>query len=123
MKPPMIYHFKNRYPLRNYTTEELAELIVDTVLHENMLNKKELLPKVHALVKTMVDLKNVPRNYNAYVSPNKNAARLRTIEQKTLEIKFWRDLVKQLDPDRIQEYYKQHYELMVKYGFKSYDND
>jgi len=103
---------------KNYTIEELSAMIVDTVLEEKILNRQTLLPRVQALVKTMVDLKNVPKNYNAYESKTTAARRLRTIEQKDCELKFWLALVKKMDPDNMEHYYKQSLDHLIEKGFR-----
>jgi len=105
--------------MRNYTVEELAEMIVDSVLSEQFLNKQILVPKVQALIKTMVDLKNVPKNYNSYTSISKEAKRLRTIEQRGKEVKFWMNIVKELDANNMDDYYKRQEEMLIENGFLS----
>lgn len=103
--------------MRNYTMEELSEMIVDTILKEQFLNKKELVPKVLAHIKTLVDLKNIPKDYNEYESQTTRAARLRTIEQKQAEIVYWRDIVKRIDGENIEKYYKDQRDYLANKGF------
>ncbi|MES2004317.1 MAG: hypothetical protein V4450_07335 [Bacteroidota bacterium] len=102
---------------RNYTIDELADMMVDAVLSESILNKQTLVPKVRALIKTMVDLKNTPRNYDAKESKSTAARRLRTIEQKDAEIKFWLKIVRELDGDNIEKHFKQQKAMLVAKGF------
>ena len=107
--------------MRNYTIEELSEMIVEAILSEQFLNKQVLVPKVQALIKTMVDLKNVPKNYNSYTSISREAKRLRTIEQRGKEVKFWMNIVKDLDANNMDNYYKRQEEMLIKNGFLSPD--
>lgn len=105
--------------MRNYTVDELSEMIVDSILQEQFLNKKTLVPKVKALIKTAVDLKNTPKNYNQIASPSKDAKRLRSLEQKDCEIKFWVNIIRGLVPDeQMQKYYLQQEAMLVTKGFK-----
>lgn len=110
---------KNTLKMRNYTIEELSEMIVEAILSEQFLNKQVLVPKVQALIKTMVDLKNVPKNYNSYTSISREAKRLRTIEQRGKETKFWMNIVKGLDGNNMETYYKQQEEMLIENGFLS----
>ena len=103
--------------MRNYTIDELSEMIVDAILSEQFLNKAVLIPKVRALIKTMVDLKNVPKNYNSYTSISREAKRLRTIEQRGKEVKFWMNIVKELDVLNMEAYYKRQEEMLISEGF------
>ena len=103
--------------MRNYTIEELAEIIVESILSEQFLNRKTLVPKVAALIRTTVDLKNTPKNYNAYETKTSQAQRLRTIEQRGLEIRFWHDLVKRIDACNMENHYKQKDAFLAEKGF------
>jgi hypothetical protein len=103
---------------RNYTIEELATMLTEQILNEQFLSKEKLHPIISAFIKAFVDLKNVPKNYNAYESKSKAAARLRTIEQRGAEIKFWLTIVQTLDPDNMQKYFKQQEAMLVAKGFK-----
>ena len=107
--------------MNNYTIEELAEMLVDSILKEPFLNKETLVPVVKAQIKTMVDLKNIPKDYNKQVSPSKDAKRLRTIEQKDCEIQFWHNIVKGLAPEKMPEFYKQQLAMLVTKGFIEVD--
>lgn len=49
--------------------------------------------------------------------PNKSVRRLRTIQQRDIEIKFWKDKVKYLAPNLVCEYYKEIDELLKKEGY------
>lgn len=102
---------------QNYSIDELAELLFKATTEETFLKKEVLIPKYKVLIKQMVDLKNSPKNYNAYESPNTAARRLRTIEQKDQEIIFWRDIVKGLDGENIQKYYAAQEEMLIAKGF------
>lgn len=103
--------------MRNYDLDQLAEMLVDAFLSETHLNKQVLVPKCRALIRTMVDLKNVPKNYNQYVKPNKNADRLRALEQRGAEIKYWLNIVRTLDPENMQKYYDGSEAMLIEKGF------
>lgn len=105
----------------DYTIEELSEMLVDQILNEQFLSKENLRPKIAAFIKAFVNLKNVPKNYNGYESKTKQAARLRALEQRATEIKFWHNIVQLLDPDNMQKYYKQQDAMLVAKGFKDID--
>lgn len=102
----------------DYTVAELADMLTEQILGEQFLSKEKISPKVEAFIKAFVNLKNVPKNYNAYESKSAQARRLRAIEQKGYEIKFWREIVKELAPNDIDKYYKQHQAMLVSKGFK-----
>ncbi len=104
---------------QNYSMDELAELLVTDILKETFFRKETLLPKVKAWLKHAIDLKNTPKNYNAYESPSKAAIRLRTIEQKNAEIIFWRDIVKELDGRNMQTHYDNQEKMLKEKGFKT----
>lgn len=106
----------------DYTIEELSEMLVDQILKEQFLSKENLRPKIAAFIKAFVNLKNIPKNYNKYESKSKRAARVRTIEKETAEKKFWLNLVRILDPDNMNKYYKQQDAMLVAKGFKDIDN-
>lgn len=74
-------------------------------------------PKVAAFIKAFVNLKKIPTNYNAYESKTKAAKRLRTLEQRDAEIKFWLNIVRILDPENMEKYYKQQKAMLVAKGF------
>lgn len=105
--------------MKNYDLDQLAEMFVDAFLSETHLNKAVLVPKCRALIRTMVDLKNVPKNYNQYVKPNKNADRLRALEQRGIEVKFWLNIVRQLDPNNMEKYYQMSKDHLADKGFNS----
>ena len=102
----------------DYSIEELAEMLIDSILKEQFLSKDNLRPKVEAFIKAFVNLKNVPKNYNAYENKTKRAARIRAIEKTQVEAKFWKDMVLLLDPDNMQKYFKQQKAMLVAKGFK-----
>lgn len=105
----------------DYTIEELSEMLVDQILKEQFLSKENLRPKIAAFIKAFVNLKNIPKNYNAYESNTKRAARVRTIEQKDAEIKYWLSVVRVIDPDNMEKHYKQCGAMLVAKGFKTVD--
>jgi hypothetical protein len=102
---------------QDYTVDQLSEMLIDSILKEQFLNKENLKPKVAAFIKAFVNLKKVPKNYNAYESKSVQAKRLRTIEQRGAEIKFWQSIVHTLDPDNMERYFKQHKAMLVSKGF------
>lgn len=104
--------------MENYSIQQLAEIFVDAILSETFLNKETLTPRIEALIKRFVDLKNIPKNYNDYESKTDRARRVRTIEKRGEEVRFWREQVKILvGEDAIQEYYKKADEHLAEKGF------
>lgn len=102
---------------QNFSMDELAAMLVEEIMAEPILRRDTLLPKIKVWLKGMVDLKNVPKNYNAYESKKKQAIRLRTIEQKDAEIKFWLAIVRNLDKDNIEQHYKDQEQMLRDKGF------
>lgn len=102
---------------QNYSMEDLAELLVKATLEETFLKRETLIPKFKAIIKTMIDLKNVPKNYNSYESKTTQARRLRTIEQKDAEIKFWLRIVKEIDGVNIEKHYRDSQSMLIEKGF------
>lgn len=102
---------------QDISVNELADMFVNSMLEDNILNKADLLVKAKAFFKTFVNLKNIPKDYNRIPDKNEHARRLRTIEKREVEAKFWHNIVKELNPNGMQEYYKQQKEMLVEKGF------
>jgi hypothetical protein len=102
----------------NLSNDELAELFVTSMLEDGVLNKADLLVKAKAWMKSFSVLRSIPKDYNAMPKKNVNAQRLRTIEIKDAEAKFWHNLVKEIDPDNMEKYYKQQRAMRVARGFE-----
>ena len=103
--------------IRNNTVDDLTDMLIEKILQETYLSKEVLNPLVKSFVKAFVDLKNVPTDYNKIESPTLQARRLRTIEQRDIQIKYWIDAVKSLDGDNIKKYYDEQNDLLKKRGF------
>lgn len=103
---------------RNYSIDQLTDQFVSAILAEQFLSKEKLKPIIQSWIKVFVDLKKVPKDYNNIPKKNVHAQRLRTIEQKDAQIKFWLTIVREIDPDNMSKHYKQQEAMLVAKGFK-----
>lgn len=107
---------------RDYSIDDLADMLTTQILQEQFLSKESIRPKVVAFIRAFVNLKNIPKDYNGYVSKSQNAKRLRALEKERAEHHYWRQLVRVLDPDNIDKHYQQCAKMLIAKGFKEDDN-
>lgn len=103
---------------QDLSIEELSEQIADAILADPYFDKPSIKIKLKVLLLGYMKVKNTPKNYNQYVSPKKEAIRLRTIEVRQFQMRYWYELVLKLDPENIEKYYKELDQLMINEGYK-----
>lgn len=96
------YHAASK--VKNTPYETLSKLIIDAIEQEQFFNKETLIPKVRAILKGFSVNINASK-YNRIETPSDAARRLRSLEQKDIEVKYWHDLVKTRCPNEIQRFY------------------
>jgi len=90
---------------KEINTKNLTEIIVKAIIEEPYFNKKELTPKIRALI-SVFRLKLSAINYNAIKNPNETAKLIRSNEIHNLEKDFWKqELKKVVGDEKINEYY------------------
>lgn len=99
------------------SVDELAVDFVDSLLAEKIFDRQKLIDKTRAYMKAFVGLKNIP-NYNKKATPSQDAKRLKCIEEKQVETKFWKDIVMELDAENMQKHYHQLKARLVVMGFE-----
>lgn len=102
----------------NPTFDDFSKLVIDCINDEPFFRKDVLIPKVRALMAGFNVNVNTA-NYNRKESKSDAAKRLRALEQKQHEIKFWLNIVRELSTDEeMEKYYLQQEAMLVTKGFK-----
>lgn len=103
---------------QNPTLDQMSKEIIELINNEQFFRKDVLIPKVRALMAGFnVNLNTA--NYNRKESPSDKAKRLRALEQKQHEIKFWLSIVRELSTEQeMKKYYLQQEAMLVTKGFK-----
>src|ERR1700742_2702205 len=87
--------------------EELASLILDSILAAKTFNMADLMPVVSAHVRHGLRLRDAP-NYEKKESNAKAKQRMRAIEKQAMEKDFWKNVAKSLQSDEeMERHYKQ----------------
>lgn len=103
---------------QNIQLEELSQIIIECINNEPFFRKEILIPKVRALM-VGFNINLNTSNYNRKENKSDAAKRLRALEQKQHEIKFWLDIVKGLsNEEQMNRYYLQQEAMLVTKGFK-----
>lgn len=102
---------------RDYSIDDLADMLTNQILHEQFLSRESVRPKVAAFIRAFVNLKNIPKNYNAYASKTKTAKRLRAVEKEHEEAVYWKNIVRLLDPDNMDKHYEGCTKMLIVKGF------
>jgi len=98
--------------------EEISKLIIDCINNEQFFEKKVLIPKVRAILAGFNVNLNLA-NYSKEESPSDAAKRLRALEQKNHEIKFWLSIIKNISTEeQMSRYYLEQEAMLVSKGFK-----
>jgi len=104
---------------KNIKTEQLAEIIAQSMIEEPFFNKEVVIPKIKALISGFrLTLSTI--NYNAIKNPSQTAKLIRSTELMNLEKVFWQEEVKKIvGEEKIKEYYKAHKEYIKEYYNKN----
>lgn len=101
---------------QDLTYEDLSKLIIEAVEQENFFTKDVLVPKVKAILRGFrVNLNS--SKYKEIDSPSESQKRIRALEKVDHEMKFWRELVRNLDKDNIDSHYSNCDKMCKEYGF------
>lgn len=102
----------------NPSYDEFSNLVIDCINDEPFFRKEVLIPKVRALLAGF-NVNINTSNYNRKETKSDTAKRLRALEQKQQEIKFWLGIVRDLSTDeQMDKYYLQQEAMLVSKGFK-----
>ena len=103
----------------NPSFDEFSRLLIELISDEPFFSKEILVPKVKALLRGFnVNLNTA--NYNRKVNHSKDAKRLRSLEQKQHEVKYWLDIVRALSTDeQMQQYFDEQEQMLKDKGFKN----
>ncbi len=98
--------------------ETLSKQLIKAILEERHFSEDVLVKKVVPFIKAFVKKQDAPSNYNAIPNPNQHAQRLRTIEQKDLELKYWLDVARNvIGHENMKPYYVGQQQLLLDNGF------
>ena len=99
--------------------EELSQIIVTAINDEPFFTKDVLIPKIVAILKGFKASINATK-YNKIESPSDAARRLRAIESTNLEMRFWKEKIKEIlgGEEYIKPLYDELKDLRIKNGFK-----
>lgn len=102
----------------NPAFDEFSKMLVDLINDEPFFQKDVLIPKVRALMAGFNVNVNTA-NYNRKEKPTDAAKRLRALEQRQHEVKFWLNIVRDMSTEeQMKKYYKQQEAMLVAKGFK-----
>lgn len=93
--------------------EELVDIMVKQISDANTPEDREA--KCRKFIKEYIQIKNAPKDIKG--GKDRISRLLTTIQQKNLEVSFWRDVVRELDRNNINKYYDALNSLLVHNGF------
>ena len=93
--------------------EELVDIMVKQISDAN--NPEDREAKCRKFIKEYIRIKNAPKNIKG--GKDRISKLLTTIQQKDLEVSFWRDVVRELDLKNINKYYDAINQLLIQNGF------
>lgn len=103
----------------DFSIDEIVSGLLDTILSQKILNKEALTPVVKVYIKQVINIKDRPK-YNQIETPNKIAKYIRTIEDRGIEIEFWRNKYRDMfekDTD-FNKIYKELNKIKKENGFE-----
>ncbi len=102
----------------NPSFDDFSKIVIDCINDEPFFRKEILIPKVRALMAGFNVNVNTA-NYNKKETKSNTVKRLRALEQKNHEIKFWLSIVKEFSTEeQMKKYYLQQEAMLVTKGFK-----
>lgn len=104
-------------PHNNMAVGDIATIIVKEIQSEPYFEPEAMAIKIRALIKSF-KLNLDGTNYNKIKDPNETQRLLRALNQKDFENAWWRERIKEIASDEMQEMYNELDIALVKYGFK-----
>jgi len=100
---------------QTYSTsyQELSRLIIEAIEDEQFFNKELLIPRVKAIMKGFSLNLNV-EDYSKERKPSEVGKILFSNKKLKVEQQFWHNIVRELHPEKIQDYYKEFDEIRRK---------
>lgn len=97
--------------------KDVAQRIAEAILAEDILNKTTLIPKLTSIIKVWIKENDKPSDYNNITT--EKGKLVRTIEQKNIEIEFWKNgLKKYLVTDGMLPYYDDLNNVLKEKGYR-----
>ena len=96
------------------------DLIVDqiwnTITEANVMDASAIKPKIRALLKIIERRNNTP-DWHSIEKPTDAQKRLRALQQKEFEIEFWKNKMRELNPDKSETLYHELRASLKQEGF------
>lgn len=90
---------------------DVANIIYEAIEAEPHLNKPRLIPVIVAVIKAYIKA-----NANVIVSPKENKYRY-WADKKEAESRWWMELARKLDPDNMEQHYKEQNKHLANLGY------
>lgn len=74
--------------------DELASIIVDSILEERYLQREPLIVKVTAFIRGFVKMQSAPKEHLKHTKPENTKRHLDALYLKEIECNFWLQIVK-----------------------------
>jgi hypothetical protein len=101
--------------------EEIAEMIVDAIFSDGIVNRDKTRQTVIALIRSFVKQHNMPNTILIDRTPMKQGERssyVNTITQRDFELKFWKDILRKIIPnEKMEDHFSELNILLLKNHF------
>lgn len=99
--------------MNDLSTEKLFDILVKSISDAGTPEEREV--QCRKFIKEYIHIKSAPKNIKG--GKDRISKLLTTIQQKDLEVSFWRDVVRELDRNNINKYYDAINQLLIQNGF------
>lgn len=103
---------------KTFNIHDLASMLADSIIGDLPQDCPALLAKITPVLQRNIDIKLVPRNYNIYETRKKRDSWVRSLREKDSIIKFWKDKVRESEPEKMESHYSQLNQLLKLSGFR-----